>query len=155
MGSFCYPMSNKSLRTNVTFNVNKEDFWHLNVLDLSEPESLRNGWLWVFVIFFCSLRLPLQKKKKKKKHTCDIRIHKNKACGQLNHQLAIVLLGRGRDEGAAVHLTSAPSAFPLGRPGKLHFPASLAVRVAMWLSSGQWEVGRIDVPHCQAWCIKP
>ena len=25
MGSFCYPMSNKSLRTNVTFNVNKED----------------------------------------------------------------------------------------------------------------------------------
>ena len=30
---------------------------------------------------------------------------------------------------------------PPGQQGQLHFPVSLAVRVAMWLGSSQWDMG--------------
>ena len=51
-------------------------------------------------------------------------------------------------------LLAAFSPFPPGHPARLHFPGSLAVRVPLWLSSGQWDMGRTDVHHCQAWYIK-
>lgn len=93
-----------------------------------------------FVFFFFTLN-------PQKKAHLDIHIHKN---NMLSAEPTCNCDTGARQRLAGCCLPTLFSFTP-GSPARLYFPGSFAVRMAMWLSSGQRDVDRVDVHHGQDW----